>query len=305
MDSDARFAALAERQQGCGTIAQATSVGLSRSACHRRVRSGVFIALYGGVLAIRGSVPSWRRDLSAAVLACGPRAVASHRSASQLWGLDRMADNAIDVLVPTGRQRSIPNALMHHTRKLLPADCTEIDGIAVTAIERTLMDLAAVVSRFRLEHLVDDALRRKLTTLDAITARLDVLGRQGRNGCGILRDVVAQRDERVTPHSTLERKGLAFLRRTAPPGWTLHHRILVRSRIIEFDVGWPGAKVGLEWEGDWHDGGQRRRSDRARDLAAGEVGWLLVYAGPEDLRDRGYLLSRHLERLVRERTKRV
>jgi len=79
----------------------------------------------------------------AAVLACGPAAVLSHRAAAALWGL-RPTPGRIEVTVGTTARR-VPGLLVHRSRMLHAGDITYRDQIPVTSVARTLLDLAGAV----------------------------------------------------------------------------------------------------------------------------------------------------------------
>ncbi len=90
------------------------------------------------------------------MLALGPNAVLSHRSAAALWGLlDRRAA-PVEVTVPV-RLRSRPGVRAHVTRALPPRDRTRNAGIPVTTVARTLLDLAEGVSDKTLRRAVSEA----------------------------------------------------------------------------------------------------------------------------------------------------
>jgi hypothetical protein len=77
----------------------------------------------------------------AAVLASGPEAVLSHRSATALWGMWGSGAGEAHVIVPrhTGSSRSIKRHF-----GVLPLDeVTKRDGIPVTSAARAVLDLAA------------------------------------------------------------------------------------------------------------------------------------------------------------------
>ncbi len=70
-----------------------------------------------------------RQLLALAVLACGPDAVLSHRSAAALWSLRPSAPSQTDVTVP-GRTRAGQDGIaVHNVRALHPRDRTGLDGI--------------------------------------------------------------------------------------------------------------------------------------------------------------------------------
>ena len=69
-----------------------------------------------------------------------------------------------------------------HYDDIPETDMTVVDGIPVTTALRTVIDLAPDVDRFTLERMVDDALARRLFTVEEAWARLaerDMLHRPG------------------------------------------------------------------------------------------------------------------------------
>jgi very-short-patch-repair endonuclease len=104
--------------------------------------------------------------MMAAVLACGPSAVLSHRSAAALWGLIRW-NGAIEVTAPTARRHD--GVLVHRSRTLTRDTITRHYAIPVTTPERTLHDLARVLDPTSLNRAVNDARLRHLVKIDAET----------------------------------------------------------------------------------------------------------------------------------------
>jgi hypothetical protein len=74
----------------------------------------------------------------AAVLACGPEAVLSHRSAAALAGLIDAGGRRIDVTAPGRRGRSPAGIAAHRHGHLRPQDKTVLDGIPCTTVSRAL-----------------------------------------------------------------------------------------------------------------------------------------------------------------------
>src|SRR5687767_7358916 len=106
MGNDEQLAAVARRQHGPFTLEQAHAAGFSTAAVRRRVNAGRWLSPHNGVF-FDASVPvSEDRDVSAAVLACAPRAAASYRAAARRWDLDVDLGELIDVtVVSPGRAR--------------------------------------------------------------------------------------------------------------------------------------------------------------------------------------------------------
>src|SRR3954468_18140410 len=84
---DVALAKLAERQHGVVTLSQLRSVGLSASGVRDRAARGRLHRVHRGVYSAGHPLLTERGRLMAAVLACGPDAVLSHRSAAGSWGL--------------------------------------------------------------------------------------------------------------------------------------------------------------------------------------------------------------------------
>jgi len=77
----------------------------------------------------------------AAVLASGPDAVLSHRSAAAHWGIRPTSRTTIDVTVPHDTRSS--KLICRHVSTLPSDEITVKEGIPVTAVPRTIFDLAA------------------------------------------------------------------------------------------------------------------------------------------------------------------
>jgi hypothetical protein len=88
---DAAIAELANRGHGVVSRAQLTELGLGRGAIEDRVARGSLHPVYRGVYAVGHGLLSRHGRWMAAVLAAGPDAVLSHRSAAELWGIRNSA----------------------------------------------------------------------------------------------------------------------------------------------------------------------------------------------------------------------
>ena len=202
---DVRAAALAEGQHGVAEYRQLLRLGLSADAIKHRAHHGRLHRLHRGVYAVgRRTVPQEGHWL-AAVFACGPDAVLSHRSAAALWGLLRDARATIDVTVCVARRAGSGDIAVHSTRRLHQDDRERRDNIPVTSIARTLLDIAAVVPPCRLARAIDEADRLRLFDLRAID---EVCCRsKGKRGVGSLKEAI----RRYRPSAPVTRSGLERL----------------------------------------------------------------------------------------------
>jgi predicted transcriptional regulator of viral defense system len=141
------IAEIAASQHGVISLTQLRELGLSARAVQNRVAIGKLHRIHRGVYAVGHPVLSKEGRWMAAVLACGPDALLSHRSAAALWGIRPTARSRIDVTLgrPTGR--AVPGIDIHRTRTLRAQDATKVTNIPCTTVARTLLDLADVVDR--------------------------------------------------------------------------------------------------------------------------------------------------------------
>ena len=107
----------------------------------------------------------------AAVLACGPGAALSHRSGAALWEMRRGGVGVIDVTVPSRAGRIRRKGIrIHRSGRLAAEEVTDKDGIPVTTVARTLLDLADVLDLQALRRAVTEAEYRNLFDLTALIA---------------------------------------------------------------------------------------------------------------------------------------
>jgi hypothetical protein len=122
----------------------------------------------------------------AATLACGSGTVLSHRSAGALWAIAPRSSTAIDVTRPTHIRRRA--GILAHQSSLPDDERTVVDGIPVTTVPRTILDLAAVGSRRQVERALNEVEVQGLT--DPLSVP-DLLARYPRRrGTAVLRDLL-------------------------------------------------------------------------------------------------------------------
>jgi very-short-patch-repair endonuclease len=252
------IADLATRQHGVISTIQLRDLGLDKHWVRRRMANGLLHRLYPGVYSVGVTTVSLRGRYLAGVFACGPGAALSHRSAADVWGL---RPNATRVEVTVRQKRpGAPGITAHRTRLLDPLDFTIRDGIPVTSVARTLLDLSAVVRPADLEVAVDRAERLRIFDLTAV---IDVLERaRGRKGATLLRRVVAAY-EASTQKSELERCFRTLLS-GAPDLPRARFNALVdgETGTHEVDAHWPDQRLVVQLDGfEFH----RTRRDFERD----------------------------------------
>lgn len=284
----ARFAAL---HHGIFTSQDADEAGLTRDQRAKRVASGRWEVLHPGVYRIAGVPTSWRGDVLAACWAAHGLAAASHRSAAELWDLPGRAAAPIEVICHRYRRTSVDGLVVHETELLRLEDIEEIDGIPVTAIEQTILGLAAVASSAVVEMAIDRALHRKLTTPLRLDAFVRDKSARGRNGIGVLRQVLSQYDPLAgVPESVMETKLKRLLRSHGLPTPEFQYVIRHDGRFVaRVDAAYPDLRIAIEYDSYEHHTGKGaivRDNDRRNILR--DIEWDLITFTAADLaRDGG------------------
>ena len=166
-----RVTALAERQHGVVTRAQLIEMGLTDDGIRRRVGDGRLWRVHQGVYAVGRPTLTLHGRFIAAVLSCGPGAALSHIAAGVLLALLEERGPRIDLTVPRGGQRRRRGAVIIHRAALPATDITTKHGIPVTTPTRTLIDLADVLPRRRLDRALDEAAYLRLDSRISSHAR--------------------------------------------------------------------------------------------------------------------------------------
>lgn len=263
---------LAARQNGVVSLPQLKALGLGGSGVRDRVAAGKLQRLHRGVYAIGLAAPSAKGRYMAAVLACGPGAALSHRSAGALLGLRPSHRTAIDVIAPgrAGKQRA--GIDVHRATGLEPRDIAPIDGIPCTTVARTLLDLAETIDRTALEKAVEQAEKLRIFDLAAV---VDVLNRAGkRRGATALRAVLrTYTPEPAFTRSDLEKRFLALCAEAGLPRPSVNNF----SDGFEIDFVWPDRRLMVEVDSYRHHGTRAAfERDRRRDQDLTAAGWRVV-----------------------------
>jgi hypothetical protein len=208
----------------------------------------------------------------AAVLACGPNAVLSHRSAADHFGLRPCSRSAVDVTAPgrAGKQRK--GIDVHRATSLDEGDVTTVRGIPTTTVARTLLDLATTIDKPGLERAVEQAEKLRIFDLAAV---VDLTKRAGkrRSATALSEAIAAYTPEPAFTRSELEKRFLALCRAAGVP--------MPRTNNVtngdEIDFTWPDRRLMVEVDSLRHHGTQAAfERDRRRDQQLTVAGWRVV-----------------------------
>jgi very-short-patch-repair endonuclease len=270
--ADHEISAIATRQGGVIAHAQLIALGVREGAIRHRVRTGRLHAVPGhrGVFFVGHTARNDRTRLWAAQLAIGPESAISHRSAAALWGLRRTAIAYVEVTVP-GPSRRRSAIRVHRTTGLPGADVEEIDGLRVTSVARTLLDLGAVTPLRVVERAFDQADVLRLLDMAAVGRVLQ----EGtyRPGASKLGRVAARATTGTSITETdLEELMLAIIRRAGLPEPVCQHPVLQYRP----DFCWPARRLIAEADGSAHDTPSGRLHDARRDVELQNAGWRVL-----------------------------
>jgi hypothetical protein len=243
---------------------QLLALGFSGSAIHRLVLAGRLHPIHRGVYAVGHAALSSNGRFMAAALAGGPDALISHRSAAALHALLSDSRAVIDVVAATHR-RGQKGIVLHRGRSL---EGSTVDGIPVTTVARTLLDIAPQIPRRKLVYALEKA--ERLRVLD-----FTEFGRHhGHRGHKPLRQAMREIDpEAQFAHDGLERRFIAFCKRHGlqPPAMNA----VVEGLTV--DALWAKQKLIVELD-SWEHHKDRRafEEDRRRGALLARTGFQVL-----------------------------
>jgi very-short-patch-repair endonuclease len=288
--TDLAIQEIATRQAGRFTRAQVRSLDPhAAGTIARRLRSGRWHRLTRRVLCLAGApVEGLGPTLWTSHLHVGLDSVVAGRSALALHGWPGLRPGAPTLAVPAGSHRRAEGIDIRQVTDLAPEHVVRIDGLPVTSVARTLVDLAGEVSAPRLDHLLDHAVLTRLVTVAELGELVGQLRRPGKAG---LTPMAAALGRRLPgpgiEQGRLERRLTEVVRRAGIGDGVAQfpHPGRVDSRELA-DRAWPEAMLLVEADGrTWHDRQTAFTIDRRRDREAAVAGWVTVRFTWQDLWD--------------------
>lgn len=277
---DASIARVAERQQTIITRPQLLALGISKRAVTRAVDRQRLHRVHRGVYSLvpRRARPP-RAGEWAATLAYGSSSVLSHHTAAKFHGLPVPGPPPPIHLTVGGRGRksSHRGIVLHRTIILAPSEHHRLDGLPVTSVARTVIDLSPHLTDRQREVLVDQALHKTShAKLAAALARH--AGRPGVPALGALLDPA--RPSSIT-WSQAEERLLRLIRRAGLPAPECNIPLTARYTP---DLLWREQRVIVEYESDeWHSGSRSTLRDDARHNDLTTDGYQLLHMTKGDV----------------------
>jgi very-short-patch-repair endonuclease len=175
---------------------------------------------------------------------------------------------------------------------VLPADeRTVVDGIPVTSVPRTVLDLAAVLPKQRLERALNEVEVQGLTDRLSIP---DLLARYPRRrGSAVLRSLLGEgAAARGVTKNDFEERFAALVDSHGLPKPRFNADLAIRGRFFSVDCLWANERLIVELDGGAVHGTPRAfESDRERDRLLLADGWRVMRVTWRQLRDQGAAIA--------------
>ncbi|MHB1139864.1 MAG: type IV toxin-antitoxin system AbiEi family antitoxin domain-containing protein [Microthrixaceae bacterium] len=286
LDTWTSISDLAAGQHGVVSMDQVSELGVDRRQIQRATRAGALIRLHPQVYRMRGAPTSRDQRVQAAVLQVD-QSLASHESSLWLLGVEK-SPFRVAVTVPPWSRSSLDGITVH--RHHVPdLHRTVVRGIPCTTLPRTIVDVATVFGRDRLDDLLDRVtVTDRRTTVGAISRCLRQSSRRGRRRIAVLAQLLDDRGpSEPAPRSKVERRVDAAIAETDLPTPVAEYPLPSRGADRGFvDRAWPDAQLILEIDGrSWHARERDMAKDRARDRAAARAGWLTIRVLDQEVAD--------------------
>jgi hypothetical protein len=262
-------AEIAGRQHGVVARRQLRAAGLSRREIDGRLRRGQLRGLQRGVFVVGGASLTRQGRWMAAVLAAGPDAVLSHRSAGRLWGLVDTWTGDVEVTrLGSPRER---RGIRCHRSAVRDDEWEIVDDIPVTSPFRTLIDLAAVLDRHQLRRAFNELKARRLT--DSVPLLVLLERHRGKRGTAVLRALIVSKQPGGIIRNRFEEAFRTLVEEAGLPLPRTNATVWVRDRFYEIDALWERERIAVELDGGVHKTHEAFEKDRRRDRVLLAEGW--------------------------------
>lgn len=286
------IARLAGSQDGVVARRQILAAGIGPAVIKRHQAAGKLPNIYRAVYSIGHSELSELGRWRAALLLGGEGACLSHTSAAQIH---RLIDDArfagqgmIHITRDCGGRHGVrpalvtrqPAARIHRARSLQSQDVIRRRGLTVTSVDKTLIDLAGMLSRRRLESAVLQAQRLNLLNAERLAIRLGE-PMPGREGIATLRELIdSATPSKARTLSDPEAWMLDLFDRYGLPEPEVNEWV----EDIKVDFYWREAGLIVELDGHgFHSTREAQRRDKRRDRLLQRAGFMVLRYTYEDL----------------------
>lgn len=242
------------------------------------VAAGKLVRLRPGVLAVPSAAQRWRVRVAAALE--GREAVASHTTALALWELAQHPQGPVHVSVDSSMSARGGAGVVVHRAPRVYEQRRRVDGLAVTSVERSVVDAWAQPSgldRETVRAAAIQAVRTRHCSPQDLVLELERQPRLARRA--ELAELVSLLADGC--RSELEIWGcLEVLRGPGMPPFVQQRRMTVAGRTFFLDAAYEDVLLAVEMDGAaWHGSRVQREADIARDALLATIGWQTLRFG--------------------------
>lgn len=275
------FAAVqfALKQHGVLSRIQALGLGLSPQAIDRCLRSGKLEAVFPAVYRLRGTEDTWEQRLMAAHLWLGWSSLVSHSAAAALWEFPGFSRGPIELSAESPKA-SRPGIRVHSVKDSLATVATTVAGVPVTNAGRTLLDIASTTSLEVLEEALEDAIRRKLTTISHLRWLAGSRRGKGAKGIASLRRLIDDiGSQPAVTQSRFETRLFRLLRNARLPLPIKQYEVFDGSGFVARpDFAYPHVRLAIEADSyRFHSGQQVWENNLERRNRLTAFGWQIIH----------------------------
>ena len=271
------------------------ALGLGRGAIAARLKQKRLHRIHRGVYAVGYRLVSRVGWWMAAVLACGPDAVLSHRCAAALWGILEGWPTRVDLTVPS-RLRT-RDGIRVRVAAIAPRRAHRPRRHPVTTVARTLLDLAADLQLHELNRVLERAEALRLSDRTPLVALIERHPR--RRGAANLRAAIRDGIRPAQTKSELERRFLTLVERAGLPLPRANVWLQIGGQWMEVDCAWPNQRVIVELDSRaYHRTTAAFERDRKRDRTVQAAGWRPIRVTDRALRQERDVLVAELRALL-------
>jgi very-short-patch-repair endonuclease len=271
--------------------------GMTRAQLRHGASMGRWVRL-GRDLYRYGPEPATELDRCLAPLAATD-GIACDRLAAVLLGYDGVDLAGPEFVLAVGSSNARPGC----RRRDLVDEPVAIAGFLVTSPLETLVHLAAIVDDLAWEQALESALRKRLVTIAAIEARIELLAARRQAGVARVRRVLALRPAGAPPTGSLLETLFVQLRRTLISSKEPCRQVEVRNENGEFvafvDFAWPELGLFIELDGQHHLG-QPVHDARRETAVVAATGWLVGRFTWDEIVRHPVATARRLDALLRQ-----
>lgn len=276
--------------------------GLSEHGIAHRLEQGRWIPLSPGVYVTASSLPTWERQLSAALLS-RPGSVAAGRSAARLHDFNGIRHGRPEVMGPPSTNARSKLARVIRSADFDQVATVEVAGFPATTVAETLWTVSGVIPAETLAEIMQQQVSMGRTSADRL---IDVLQRvepgRGRGLRSFRRAVLAiDPESESVAANVLEALLYQLLSSPGIPSVSRQHPMML-NEPARVDALIPAWSVVVEADGRiWHTRQADFQRDRERDNQLAARGILVVRFTYDDLTRRPDRCLRTLFEISRHR----